>query len=124
LIDNEDHLLRRIRPDQIVEDKNTGNWRPSSAAFKDPNMSVDVEPMLISVGLDHTFTIKNTPTYSLVRLKAGDARALDGITVEHRPIAGDAQTEANPAHAEVVGKKTPGTANRLRDRSSWAVLNK
>jgi hypothetical protein len=45
-------LLRRIHPSQVVQDHNTGRARPSSAAFKDPHMSVDIEPILVSLGLD------------------------------------------------------------------------
>src|SRR5258705_3526716 len=68
-------LLRRIRPDQIVDDKNLGARRPSSAAFKDPTMSVDTEPILHQHGLDWTFTLRTHSGYSLVRFKAGVARA-------------------------------------------------
>lgn len=81
-------------------------------------MSVDVEPFLVADGLDHTFSLKDHTGYSLVRLTAGVART-HNQTVMHTPIPGE-----NPYHADVNGKKTPGTANRLRDASSWVFLAK
>src|SRR6476469_596318 len=87
-------LLRRIRPDQIVDDKNVGARRPSSAAFKDPAMSVDAEPILRQHGLDQTFSLRNHAGYSLARFKAGVARGIN-LPVVHKP-----ETD-NPAHTEV-----------------------
>jgi len=108
-------LLRRIRPDQIVDDKNLGARRPSSAAFKDPTMSVDTEPILHQHGLDWTFTLRTHSGYSLVRFKAGVARA-EPLAIVHKP------EPDNPAHTEVIGKKTQGVANRLVAASTWAHL--
>jgi len=108
-------LLRRIRPDQIVDDKNLGARRPSSAAFKDPTMSVDTEPILHQHGLDWTFTLRNHSGYSLARFKTGAAR-VETLAVVHKPEPG------NPAHTEVIGKKTQGVANRLVAASTWAHL--
>jgi len=108
-------LLRRIRPDQVVHDKNMGQERPSSAAFKDPHMSVDAESILSANGLDWKFSLRNTPGYSLVRFAAGAAR-LRQLAVVHKPEAD------NPAHTEVVGKKTQAIANHLVQESSWVLL--
>jgi hypothetical protein len=71
-------LLRRIRPDQIVDDKNLGARRPSSAAFKDPTMSVDTEPILHQHGLDWTFTLQGYSGYSLVQTETGQPRSHRG----------------------------------------------
>jgi hypothetical protein len=108
-------LLRRIHPDQVIRDRSTGQLRPSSAAFKDPNLSVDVEPRLQAVGLDWHFSLRDNPSYSLVRFAAKSARDR-GFAVVSKPLPD------NPAHAEVVGKKTPGGANGLRDASEWVHL--
>jgi hypothetical protein len=110
------NLLRRIHPTQVVIDANTGSTRPSSAAFRDPNMSVDVEHILNALGLDWRFSLGSYPGHSLVRFLAGAARS-HGQAVVPLPIAGK-----NEAHAEVRGKKTPGIANRLRDASSWTFI--
>jgi hypothetical protein len=108
-------LLRRIRPDQIVDDKNLGARRPSSAAFKDPDLSVDAEPLLRQKGLDWTFSLQKHPGYSVARFKAGAARA-KSLAVIHKPM------QENHAHAEVTGKKTQGVANHLVSACHWAHL--
>jgi len=114
-LEDDAELYRRVRPDQIVDDQNLGQRRPSSAAFKDPNLSVDAEPVLRSAGLDWHFSLSNHPGFSLASFTAGLARTLN-LTVELKP-----ETD-NPAHTEVTGKKTQGTANVLRDASQWIYL--
>ena len=108
-------LLRRIHPDHVIPDNNTGRHRPSSAAFKDPNLSVDAEPLLHAAGLDWHFSLREHQTYSLVRFLAQTAFD-QGLTVVRTDAPG------NPAHAEVQGKKTQGKANALRDASQWVHL--
>jgi hypothetical protein len=111
-------LLRRIAPDpnQIIFDKNTGIWRPSSAAFRDHKMSVDVEPVLESNGLDWHFTLREHPGYSLVRFRAQSARQV-GLAVVSRPVPN------NPAHAEVIGKKSGSIPRHLRESSEWVYIS-
>jgi hypothetical protein len=105
-------LLRRIHPDQVIEDPNEGGARPSSAAFKDPSLSVDAEPILTSNGLNWQFSLKDHSSHSLVRFPAKAARDKQ-LAVVHKP------EENNKAHTEVIGKKTKGVANFLRDASEW-----
>lgn len=123
VIEDAMELYRRVHPGQVVPDKNTGQLRPSSAAFKDPSMSVDVADFLREDGLDHRWSLRDYAGWSLVRLTAAHARSKQQNVV-HTPINADpaAGTTANPYHAEVVGKKTPGTANHLRDGSDWVHL--
>jgi hypothetical protein len=109
-INNEAGLLRRIHPEQVVPDKNTQRPRLSSAAFKDDELSVDAEPLLAQAGLDWHFSLRGYLGYSLVRFRAGAARQ-ERLRVVHKP------ERCNPAHTEVIGKKTQGIANRLRDAS-------
>jgi hypothetical protein len=104
-------LLRRIHPVHVVPDGN-GRLRPSSGAFKDHNMSVDVEPMLISSGRNWTFSLRNTPLHWLVRLNAGHARTLSQEVI-HRPL------HDNDVHGEVVGKKTGSVSKAFRDAAEW-----
>lgn len=114
-VSDEDILFRRIHPDQVIHDKNTGELRPSSGAFKDHEMSVDIESKLAVYGLDWNFTLRNHPGYSLVRLTAGTARSC-GQMVTYLPLSD------NPAHGTVTGRKTQGTANILMKASEWVKV--
>jgi hypothetical protein len=108
-------LLRRIHPQQVIDDANTGKKRPSSAAFKDPDLSVDSEFILEQDGLDWHFSLKDHSAHSLVRFPASAARN-NLLHVVHDP------TLDNRAHTVVVGKKSPGVANMLRNASNWVFL--
>jgi hypothetical protein len=114
-------LLRRIRADQIVDDENVGTRRPSSAAFMDPEMSVDTEPILTANGLDWHSCLQGYEGYSLVNIEAAHARA-KGLAVIHKPINDDPTLPNNSAHAEVVGKRTRGTARYLAANATWVHL--
>lgn len=107
-------LLRRIHPDHIVPDKNSGGLRVSSAAFRDPEMSVDVEEMLIKSGKTWQFSLEGYPAYSLMRLLASVPRSLQQAVV-HVPLPD------NDAHAEVQGKKTNSVARSLSAAASWVL---
>jgi hypothetical protein len=75
-------------------------------------MSVDVEPMLISKGLDWQFSLRAHQEYSLVRLNAGFVRGHNQI-VEHTPIPN------NDCHAEVIGSKSPSVRNAFCAAAVW-----
>src|ERR1700687_556865 len=113
-IANDARLLRRVHPDQIVDDRNYGERRLSTAPLKDPQMSVDAEPLLPS-GKDWRFSLRNHSGYSLVSFPAATARG-QNLAVISNPEAD------NPAHTEVVCKKTQAIANALRDGSNWIHL--
>lgn len=117
VIPDEAELLRRVHPKQIVPDPLTGQPRVSTAAFTDPEMSVDAEPLLAEDKLDWRFSLKDHPGYSLIKFTAFAARQV-GQQVVHKPIVG------NRAHTEVIGKKTGTVKNHLRDTSKWAYLKR
>lgn len=118
-----DSLLRRIHPRQLVQD-GTGNWRPSSAAFKDPNMSGDVESMLQRAGLDPAWSIQYHPGHSLAKVSVARLRGLNQ-EVMHRPLEVDRARENTPNsfHAEAVGKKNHTIADAIRKASAVVILN-
>src|ERR1700682_115024 len=60
---------------KLLTIKNIGGRRPSSAPFKDAQMSVDAEPILLAQGLDVAFSLSKHRGYSLVSFTAGVARA-------------------------------------------------
>lgn len=105
-------LLRRIHPEQIVPDKRTGELRVSSAAFRDPEMSVDVEELLKKANLDWRFSLKDHAGYSLMKFAAAVPRSHD-LAVVHSPLPD------NDAHAEVRGQKSASIARALGKAAEW-----
>src|SRR5438876_12140928 len=91
-------LLRRITPNQVVPDKNSGRRRLSSGAFRDRELSTDAECLLLAEGKDASFSLRNHPSFFLVRIRAGFARE-NGQQVQHLPEAD------NYFHTEVLGSK-------------------
>jgi hypothetical protein len=105
-------LLRRIAPDRVVMDHNLGRKRPSSANFKQLEMSVDCETILVANGHSWHFTIEGYPGFSLVRFPANLPRSL-GLPVNYRPL------DTNPAHCEVSGKKRESQATKMAVEAEW-----
>jgi hypothetical protein len=111
-IENGWTLFRRIHPTQIVPDNNTGTSRISSAAFRDPSMSVDTSELLARAGQDWKFCLTAYPGYSLAALLAEIPRS-HGQLVIHDPIPD------NDAHTLVNGTKPRSVAKALADSSEW-----
>ncbi len=117
-IGDDEPLWRRIPPTHFVFDKNLQCWRPSSAAFEDhPNGS----PMSVVLGqevLDASRTAESVLAghdhFGLVSFTAGLAREkCQGIRRNPLP--------KEPAHAEVVGRKTKSVRRALAKGSGWIV---
>jgi hypothetical protein len=111
-------LLRRIHPKQLISDRNSGKYRPASGAFKDRELSVDAEPILLANGLDWHFSLRHWSVFSLVRFQAHEARA-KGLQVVHKPRPPEQQD--NPAHTEVTGT-TESIARHLAIVCDWVHL--
>jgi len=103
-IEDGDHLYRRIHPLQVKD------GRPTSAAFKDPELSVDLARLTTLQQ-----SLAAYPTYGLASITAGHARSLEQ-EVFHDPL------ESNPAHALVKGTKPPRTARGLARSATWVQL--
>lgn len=99
-----DALYRRIHPLQVKD------GRPSSAAFKDTELSVDLARLTT---LERSFM--GYPLHGLASITAGYTRSLEQ-TVFHDPL------QSNLAHALVKGHKTPGIARKLARSAKWEVL--
>jgi hypothetical protein len=116
-IQAEQRLLRRVHPKFVVPDENNeGQWRLSSAAFTDEELSIDLESVLLAEGLDYTATLQNHDGHSLVAFTAALARANEQA-VARNPLAD------NMAHGIVAGRKTGRVKKNLRIGSEWLVLN-
>lgn len=118
-------LLRRVPIDidgicpHLVWSENENAWVPTSAAFHGhPDnrraFSVHLEPVLIEQGLAIDSVIQDRSKYALAALTAGQVRALKQI-VARNPLPGD------PAHAHVIGDKTPAVRKNLRKCAVWVI---
>ena len=75
-------------------------------------MSVVLGDTLESEGRSPISALEKYPDHFLVAITAGDARA-QGQDVERTPI------EEEPAHGDVVGKKTRGRRRALCAAAEW-----
>jgi hypothetical protein len=112
-ITDDDQLLRRVPECQWVED-GAGGWRPSSAAFNDIELSVDIASTLHALNEPITAPLRGHDGYALVAISAGLARQHDQAVCRD-PL------HTNPAHGIVYGKKTNGTRKQLAKNSAWVV---
>jgi len=108
IIDNNDDLYRRIPPTQYYEKES----RPSSAAFRDPELSVDWSKYTTPEK-----TLRGYPSHHLGSFKAIVPRQLSQ-EVKHNPIPG------NYAHSLVIGKKTIAIARKLAKSCKLIVFRK
>lgn len=116
-ISDEDELWRRIPRRWIVFDENRGSYRPASAAFddnRDGSMSVFLESVMVEIGRTPEHVLIGHHGYGLCGVAALIVRQ-QGQIIVRRP------TEAEPAHAEVVGHKSQGVTRRISREARWII---
>lgn len=122
-IEDEDRLWRRISPQHIVMDHNSGRERPSSAAFTDSRrtqtpMSVYIEKLVIESGRTHEDVMGRYPEQSLVVFPAAIPRSLGlGVAKEADP-----EYPEETAHGVVFGEKTRPVRRQLATASEWLLV--
>ena len=82
----------------------------STAAFKDTSLSVDRRRVVETMGEDHQYTRKDGVGVAEFSVELAVGLGLDCVSDE---------TDDNPAHALVNGKKTRPVYRRLRDGSTF-----
>ena len=113
-IPGSERLFRRI-PQTWVDWDEFGNAAISSAAFKDEELSINIESIMVRDGRPPEDAIRNYPGYGLASITAAHARSLNQI------VAPDPLPE-EPAHGVVYGqKKRGGIGGKLRDGAEWLV---
>jgi hypothetical protein len=113
-IPGDERLFRRI-PRTWVDWDEHGNATISSAAFKDEELSVNLESVMARDGHPPADAIRSYPGYGLAAITAAQARALN------QAVAPDPLPE-EPAHGVVYGhKKRGGIVSKLRDGAIWVV---
>lgn len=114
-ITNEDRLFRRVHLTQVVRDDDTGLARVSSGAFRDKELSVNIESILVNEGKSPAACLHGYLVHQLVSVTAGEARQYSQ-TVCRDPLPNDL------SHGLIAGSKN----NRrilegLRDSAKWIV---
>jgi hypothetical protein len=113
-IPGDERLFRRIPRTWVNWDEN-GNPAISSAAFRDEELSVNLESVMVRNGHPPADAIRNYLGYGLAAITAAHARSLN------QAVARDPQPE-EPAHGVVYGpKKRGGVGGKLRDGAVWVV---
>jgi hypothetical protein len=104
-----------LHRDQVVWDENQNRARASSAAFTDPEMSVSLGSILADLGHSPEFALRCYPQHSLGWLTAAFVR-------EHEQIIKPDENECDPAHAEVIGKKTGSRQRAFAKQAEIEIL--
>jgi hypothetical protein len=111
----DERLFRRVHLSQIVKDDDTGNTRISTGAFKDKELSVNIESVLIRNGESADACLRQHQLHKLVSITAGQARQLQQIVCPD-PLPDDA------SHGLVCGSKNNRRIHEgLRDSAAWII---
>ncbi len=118
-------LYRRVYPGWVKRNEATGalvlgdDGLPllQSWAFNDlgDGVSVVLSDLLEQDGRTPEQLLVGYEDHGLTRLKIEDVQAIDGLTVEPKPEPHE------PAHGEILGKKTGGRKNQLRELACWEI---
>lgn len=112
-ISDDERLLRRIHWSHLVEG-DASEARISTAAFKDQELSVNIESTMREAGRAPEDSLHNNPNNLLVSITARTCRSNDQI-VGRDPVPSE------PAHGYVFGKKGRPIQRNLRDSAVWVV---
>lgn len=107
-------LWRRIRPDWIVFDQNTGRYRPTSQAFHDSRGGHPMSVHLAEIAQRPEVVLAGQEGYGLVSFTSGLAREMSQAIVRD-------PTPNDPSHALVAGRKTGAVSSRFARESVWIV---
>jgi hypothetical protein len=113
-IRDDENLFRRIHLLHLVPDEDTGLARISSGAFKQREMSVNLESALRQSGKGLEACLIGYPRQRLCSIKAGAARNCSQA-ICHDPLPDDL------SHGVVYGIKNGRIPDRLRARAEWAL---
>jgi hypothetical protein len=112
---DEERLFRRVHPTHLVRDEDSGTLRVSSAAFKDEELSVNIESILKLDGSAPEACLRKHPNHRLVAITAADARKFSQAVCRD-PLPEDR------SHGLVYGlKKKPSIHQGLRSAAIWVI---
>ena len=114
-IQDEDRLFRRVHITQLVRDDNTGFARISSGVFKDKDLSINIESVLISAGSSPESCLRNHKAHKLISITAGNGRPFNQAICRD-PLPGE------PSHGLVYGSKNAKSIHDgLRVVAAWVI---
>jgi hypothetical protein len=113
-IPDTDRLFRRVPPNQL-EPLEDGSQRPSSSVFKQLELSVNIECLMVEQGRPPEDTLTGYPGHYLTSIVARDVRA------KGHPIVKYTEPPNDPAHGLVLGKKKNSFANAMLASHQWIV---
>ncbi len=113
-IPDTDRLFRRVPPNQL-EPLEDGTFRPTSAVFKHPELSVNIECLMVEQGRQPEDTLTGYPGHYLTSIIAGHVRA------KGHPIVKDTEPPNDPAHGLVLGKKKASFATAMLASHRWIL---
>ena len=113
-IPDHDRLFRRVLPNQLFTGKD-GSQRPTSAVFKNAELSVNIESLMVDQGRPPEDALREFPGAYLTSVIAGHVRSY-GF-----PIVKDTEPPNDPSHGLILGKKTGSFANAMVREHKWIV---
>jgi hypothetical protein len=116
-------LFRRVHPKQVVWDGNENRLRPTNAAFRDAEMSVNLGDDLEREGLGPESALRKHNGHHLVSVTAGFARG-EEQAVARNHIKDYPDYEDDPTHGEVCGQKPESRRKRFALAADWSVLRR
>ncbi|MCC7342475.1 MAG: hypothetical protein IT170_15445 [Bryobacterales bacterium] len=112
-ISDDERLLRRIHLVHMVEG-DSGAAKVSTAAFKDQELSVNIESKMLEAGRLPEDSLRNNPNDLLLSITAHTCR-------DNNQLVGPDPVPTESAHGYVFGKKGKPVQRRLRDSAEWIV---
>ena len=112
-IEGNERLLRRI-PKTWVRLNRDGTLKITSAAFKDRELSVNIESLMVQDGRNAKDSLRGYSGYGLASINSGVAR-------EHHQAVIRQPTEEEPAHGIVFGNKPRSVARKMRNCAELIV---
>ena len=110
-----ERLFRRVHISLIVRDDDTGLARVSSAVFKDKELSVNIESILLDSGSSAESCLQDPRAQKLISITAQNARQLNQA-ICHDPLPD------NLSHGLVYGSKNARPIHDgLRAASTWVI---
>jgi hypothetical protein len=111
-----ERLFRRVHITFLVPDDDTGLARISSGAFRDIDLSINIESILQSEGKGAGACVARYPTHRLVFINAGAARQhQQSVCRDPDPL------HDNLSHGIVWGPKNKHVRDSLRDLADWVI---